>query len=116
MGLENIQVGDELLCSGRYDNVEFAKVTRITATQVQLDNGSKVMKRNGVQVGTSSSWHTKYWRKATEDDHAKHGEALRIEKIRDGLALVKATPHNMDLIEAFLRDLSKLTAAKPPAE
>jgi hypothetical protein len=107
LGLIDVKVGDEVVCTGR-GGTGFSKVTKVLPTQVLLENGRKVLKRTGAQVGTSSSWHTLYWRKASEEDHVLYDMKIRVGKVIAKFSNVSVTEQNVALVEDFLKALSEL--------
>jgi hypothetical protein len=77
---ERLKVGDEVgAISNSLGRSMVAKVTKVTATQVTLDNGRRYLKRTGNETGgLSGGWlaAVEYTRRLVEN------EALKIERLK----------------------------------
>lgn len=55
--LENVKVGD-LLVRRSHFKTELVKISRLTPTQIVVDDGKKYYKKNGYMVGNDNMWYS----------------------------------------------------------
>lgn len=112
MRLENVKVGDKLVCSMSYSGHEILTVTRLTKTLAVCGTRSFALD-NGKMRGTSS-WNDRFARVATADDINQIEQQMRIRVAKNDLERVVVTADNIELAEALIV-AHKLAVAKARA-
>ena len=101
-----LKIGDQLYCEGRWGSqMQLARVAKITATQITLDSGERLVKRSLRVVG-STGYGAYYWHPVTDKNRervqnhyrrgvcmsvistAKWGE-LSVEKLKQIVDIIK---------------------------
>ena len=101
--LKGVKIGGYIASSARFGSAnELFRIDRLTATTVVCGD-TKFRIADGMMLGSSSEWNTRYGRIATADDMVKE----RIRRAREKLRNLIVTAENVEAVEA-------LFAATPP--
>lgn len=110
--LEGVKVGDTIKCAQQYsrDAYDLFKVERLTATQAVCSAIGAVTEyqrsfklANGLMIGASDKWSSRYGSVATDADFAAIAMRNRIRTAREAMGNLIISEKNIEAIEALLK-------------
>lgn len=114
--IENCQVGDKVYQPKRYDwqRPLIQAITKITKTQITLDNGQRLNRRTGLVLGKDTPWEKydyRFYRYTPEVAEILEKDQAEVERRKQNEARIRALKERFAKLNAFNDDIENVLAA-----